>query len=436
VRSVSFSGTSGGLVGHGYEVSAVYGFSVILNETSTTTTGSTTLYTVNIVRTMGALIDASYCLRSCASSAHLANLSFHAWEKVDAWANLTTNATVTQAGPDGIVAALALLNSSVSVTAKLRESAASFLGSEILREGSLAVNITGHVSVNLSTPLGLFPITLVPGSTWNSSSTYAASGNVAWQDYYTYWAATGGAGVNGSGHGSGALNHSGSIGILGSYQNESVFTFGGENYPAVNLTVEGPFALREGVILVPASADLFGGSHPWSTAQNGSADVTTARVDVHPGALFENHLPLVASSAVWTSSTNDSSAALASGSTFSSALGPQLTVVPQAGVANATTVQGTPESVAQARSDQNCLVSGIGCPATAPVVPWARYILLGGVGVVVVALLSIGLIARRKLPAPVYPNARLYPPGQSGTGSTAPRPPPRPAEDDPLGHLW
>ena len=108
-----------------------------------------------------------------------------------------------------------------------------------------------------------------------------------------------------------------------------------------------------------------------------------------------------------------------------------------AAASNATVVQGQPESIGQATSNQACLVTGVGCGSTGPHLPWLRYAIAGGVVVVVAAVLTTTLLTRRRMPPPAYPNAQLYPPGSAGSSGPAPtRPAPKPADDDPLGHLW
>jgi len=421
LKTVSFHGTIGA---YAYLGDATFGLSVVFNETQNATDGQVT---VNVVRTIGALIDAKYCKPDCIRPQAEANFTFHAWETSDAWANLTTKGAVNETL--GSVPALALENSSVTASAQLRESAEYVAMGTVLREFSLAVNVTGGVQVNLTPPLGLLPQNLSVGDTWSFVSAYTATGSAAWQTYLTSWGKNVLSPYNGSAHGAETIAHAGVVSVVGSYLADSDFLFGGATYPAVNLTLAGPFSLQEGVILFPNVADLFSGGQPWSASQHGSTVLTTMRLDVHPGKFFHGRLPIVASGFSVTNSTANVVTTAGGGS-----LAPAL--APSAGASNSTFVQGQPESVATAHSDQNCLVNAVGCGLPgAPQVP-LRLIVAAGVGVVAVAAVGTTLLARRRPPRSVYPNSALYPPGAAGTGTPRPAPAPPPTEDDPLGHLW
>jgi len=432
VRTVQFSGVD--TSAHTYQGSATYGFSVILNETANTSSGGVTNTTVHLNRTIGALISVEYCLGRCSSGTELANYSFHEWEVANAWANVTTGGTVAVAG-GGSVAALALSNSSESDRAYLRESIQLGHGAVPARYDSLFVNVTGSAEVALSPSLGLFPLNLsalAPGATWSSSSAYNATGAVVWSAWLSNWGSSVVHPGNFSSGATDALAGTGTVSLTGTYPAGSIFSYDHTAFPALNLTIAGPFTLREGVLLVPADADLFAsGSQPWSGNESGSSIVTSSFVDVHPGASYQGHLPIVASSASWVSVTTDAAATL-----VPSAPGTPLapSSVP-ASASNATVVQGQPESIAQAGSNQACLVSGVGCPTLGPHLPWLRYAIVGGGIAVVAAVVAVALVTRRKLPPPAYPNAQLYPPG-GAAGAPPVRPAPKPAEDDPLGHLW
>ncbi|HTP53759.1 MAG TPA: hypothetical protein VML94_02185 [Thermoplasmata archaeon] len=410
-----------------YQGSATLGFSVVFNETENSSDG---VITVNAERTIGAIVNVRYCLPDCASPRVVANISYHAWETTDAWANLTTNGVVAE--PHGNATALALLNSSVVVTAKLRESANSSEGATVLRDRSLAVNVTGHLDVNLTTPLGLFPLNVTSGDTWTSSSAFNASGAIVWSSYYTAFGTLVTLPGTLSQNGTAARSGNGSIGIAGAYRPGSGFAYEGTEFPAANLTVVGPFSLVEGVILVPAAADLFSSSsHPWTADQDGTTVVTNALLDVHAGRFYRGHLPIVSSGFYLASASSNVAVDLspAHESTLPAAL-------PAAGKTNSTFVQGQPESPAQAHSGQTCLITGVGCPLPGGPRSPLRFVLLVGAVAVVAILVAAGIAARRRPPAPVYPNAALYPPGATAPKEPTPSPAPKPAEEDPLGHLW
>ncbi|MFY9717789.1 MAG: hypothetical protein WAK40_07670 [Thermoplasmata archaeon] len=424
LKTIDYHGSAGLYT---YEGSATLGFSVVFNETQNATDG---VITVNALRTIGALVNVRYCLPDCSSPRIVANVSYHAWETTNAWANLSTSGTVTE--PHGTAAGLALNNSSVGVTAKLRESADSMNGAVVLSDRSLEVNVTGRLSVNLTPSLGLYPLNLSVGDTWNSSSVFNASGKIAWSSFYTAFGTHVGTPVKTSQSGTAMKSGNGTIAVAGSYGAGTDFSYLGTAYPAADLTLSGPFSLFEGVILVPATADLFAsGAHPWSSEQDGSAVVSSAVLDVHPGKYFHGHLPIVASGFYLQTAASNVATDLAP------AESPRFpAATPTASSDNSTFVQGNPETVAQAHSGQTCLITGAGCPLAAGPKSLLRFFLLVGSVAVVAVLVGVAVAARRRPPVPVYPNSALYPPGTTVTKAPTPAPAPKPAEEDPLGHLW
>jgi hypothetical protein len=426
LKTVDFHGVAG-LSGYTYQGSATLGFSVVFNETSNASDGE---ITVNVVRTIGALVNVRYCSPDCSSPLIVANVSYHAWETTNAWANLTTDGVVSE--PHGTTPALALNNSSVSVTAKLRESADSSRGLTVLRDRSLEVNVTGRLDVNLTPSLGLFPLNVSVGNTWTSTSDFNATGKIVWSSFFTAVGTLVGAPVKTSESGTAMKSGNGTVSVAGSYARGTDFAYLGTAYPAANLTIEGPFSLVEGVILVPATADLFAsGSHPWSPDQDGTTVITNSLLDVHAGKFYRGHLPIVASGFYLKSASSNVAADLTPGDAV-----PIPAAVPAAGSGNSTFVQGQPESVAQAHSGQTCLVTGVGCPLGAGPRSLLRFFLLIGAVAVVAVLVGVAVVARRRPPTPVYPNSALYPPGTNTAKAPTPAPTPKPAEDDPLGHLW
>jgi hypothetical protein len=423
-----------------YEGTATVGYSVVLNQTNT----SSTTFELSIERTMGILFFVEFCYPSCTSPQSFANLSYHAWEDSNSFANFTTQGTVTENGV--AVPAIALVNTSSNLRANLTERAYSALppigvarGALVHRAYYLGAAITSQSTVSFATPLGLIPWNLTGPVTWNSTSAFLASGSAS----YSYFFHSVGPLLNrtiGPISGDFSISPSGNVTVVGSYSPADFVRFNGVKYPALRLAVEGPFAVREGFILIPSSVDLFGSnSLPWGSDQNGSATISLSYLDAK--ASVGDHIGIAASSWLY------NSAAANPGTT---SLSPTSGLSPAAGTSpnpvQSSTVQGTPQSVPQAQSNQNCLITGQGCPA-APGNPNVRGILAEaavlGVVVVVVAVIAIVLVAeRRRVPPPVYPNANLYPPGAAGarppmTPARAPgSPPPPPAEDDPLDHLW
>ena len=68
----------------------------------------------------------------------------------------------------------------------------------------------------------------------------------------------------------------------------------GDHLSSLQLTVIGPFSVREGFILIPSSVDLFGGSGgPWASVQNGTATATMSYLDAK--AFVGGHIGITAS---------------------------------------------------------------------------------------------------------------------------------------------
>ncbi|HLN51605.1 MAG TPA: hypothetical protein VK455_06080 [Thermoplasmata archaeon] len=423
IRTVSFHGSSDGWT---YAVSATFGFSVVVTETNLS--GSN--YALNVSRTMGAFFNVTY---SRALSPAVAHLHDHLWETVNATSNLTTVGTVTE--PSGPAAAIALTGSQLTVSGGLRE-AADYSALGVLKlSRALDVNVSASANLSFSPALGLVPLSLTPGTTWNSTSAFTGAGSYAWAVYERSLL------LNETYHnsGSGTVNHSGSVTLAGSFTGANV-TLQGRPYSEVNYTLTGPFALREGFILIPSSANLFGSStQPWSTNESGFTNATSPTVDVADHGFAGGHLGFVASGA-WFHSSSDNVAAALSG-------GPSLPGVPA--IAPAATdsgssafVQGTPESAGQAQSGAACLVTESGCPGGATPRGLLGLLVVTAAVVGTAALIGMAVVARRRqVPPPKYPNASLYPPGQTSSAPLRPATPPSratkpPTEDDPLDHLW
>jgi hypothetical protein len=426
IRTIDVSGhnASGG---YSYQGSALFGFSAILNQSPTTHNN----FSLTITRAMGVSLSLEYCIPTCHAPLYTASVQYRAWEVTSATAGLTTAANVTELS--GPVAALGLRNETGNLSAGIRETTQYATGSTVLLSRQLWVNESGIANLTLTPALGLIPLVLVAGTSWNATSAFTASGSYEWSWALLKSGSTVPTPLRTNGSGGGVLNRTGNVTVLGNFSSGSTVVLGGATYDAINLSVVGPFVLREGVVLLPAGANLFSGaSTAWSSAQFGSATVSVAHLDIS-GHVMGAHLGVAASAAWWRSGSTDPTAAVAgfpmtpAGATDSSA---------------PTYVQGQPESTQQAQSDQQCLASGAGCPTLPGGAPprgvLGLLLLTGAVGVTI-ALVAAGTFSRRRLPPPVYPNASLYPPGTAVTGGPGggPTPPtPPPVEDDPLGHLW
>ncbi len=422
-----------------YQGTSTVGYQVNVTEVSVPTSTDPN-FELSVERTMGVLFSVEFCSPSCSAPTEYANLSYHAWEVTNSFANFTTQGTVLENGQP--VVAIALLNSSSTLEANVTERAESalpnLLGTHLVdRSKYLSAAVSSEANVSFASPLGLLPLDLASAQNWTSSAAFNASGVASYSYYYRAIGPL----VNrtiGPNSGQFTVSPSGTVNVTGSFNPSNSVRFNGMSFPAVRIVVSGPFSVREGFILIPSQVDLFsGGSNPWTAEQNGSTTVTMNYLDAAPSAAG---LAIGASSWLYTAgATNPGATEL--GST-ASGLAPA--------VATATdpiaseTLQGVPQTTGEAATNQQCLTTGVGCPAAPASTPvlgnLVRDVVVVGVVVVVVAVLAIVLVAeRRRVPPPVYPNSTLYPPGAAGArpGARAPEGPAAPpAEDDPLDHLW
>ena len=419
-----------------YEGNATFGYTVTMYENAT----SAHTFELTIYRTMGAAYSIRFCQPSCSSPAQWANQTFRIYEATATFANFTDQGTVFQNGTTE-VPAIAIENTTSFLYANLTETSDVYLpgaGQMGPHLRYLGADLTGASSVVFSPSLGLFPTNLVSGSTWNSSSEFAESGAWAYTYYYAVHTPMAKQ-VFGPLSGEGPLSNHGDVSVQGSYPAGSTFQFGGVSYPAIVLTVTGPFDVREGVIFVPSSIDVFGSANqPWGNNATGAATAQMATLDLKRSS--GDQLQLAASS--WQYSSNTANAATSPTFTPSSS-GLSAAATANTPVSQAT-VQGVPETSQQATGAQQCLTTGSGCPTLA-VGPNVRGLIglfvLAGLVVTVATIVALAVVTRRRsVPPPPYPNAVLYPPGAAYPSAPAgvPAPPatPPPSDDDPLDHLW
>lgn len=418
-----------------YEGTATFGYTVTIFDNST----SSATFELTVLRTMGAAFTVRFCDPSCSSPAQWANESYRAWESTTAFANFTSQGTVLESGVSS-VPAIAIQNSTVFLRSNVTESSDVYLpasGELGPHLRYLGASIAGHSAVEFSPALGLFPDVLSPGSTWASTSQFDESGAATYSYYFAALAPVKST-IIGPVSGSASLAAIGNVSVAGAYPTGSVFQYGGVTYPAITLIVSGPFSVREGVIFVPTSVDLFGTAiQPWSGNETGTSSAQMSTLDLK---LSSGHFTLVASS--WRYDSNTANAAVAPTlEPSSSGLTPSVT---GSNPVSSTVVQGEPENSAQVGRTTNCLTAGSGCPSvvgpSSPRSPLGLAIVVGSVATVG-ALVALAVVTRRrKVPPTVYPNAVLYPPGAASPlarpGAPAPPTAPSPPEDDPLDHLW
>ena len=277
-------------------------------------------------------------------------------------------------------------------------------------------------------------------ATWTSTSNYTASGSVRSVYYFAF-------------HGPVVTNltvgpttttedfaPNGSVSIVGSFASASGVAFGGIGaFPAIRLAVAGPFTIREGIILVPEAADLFGPlTQPWSSSQASAATVALSSIDFKP--YYGGHLGLIASARTFTLSSENPANVTGQTENSTGELA-DVTSPMSSNPVTSTTLQGQPETVVSAQTSSQCLLTGL-CSSSA-----GAHVLFAAAIAGVVVLGAVGLIAvvviadRRRIPSSSNPNAQLYPPvafaPAVGARPAGPRTPTEPAiEEDPLDNLW
>lgn len=434
VKTVSV-GPLHGADGWTYQGTATFGYTVTIFDNNT----SASAFELTVIRTMGAAFSVEFCLPSCSSPTNWVNLTYRAWETTTAFSNFTTQGSVLEGTTP--VPAIALENSSVWVRANLTETSDEHLpklGWTSDHTRYLSANVAGQANVEFTPSLGLFPLSLTPGTSWSAKSAFQAAGGANYSFFYSAHGAAGNT-IIGPLTGSISLVSHGNVTVDGAYSAGSTISVGGLTYPAITLTVIGPYSVREGVIFIPSTIDLFGPSNPtWAGNASGATVAQQSNLDVRP--LSDGQLDLAASS--WRYNTNSVNPAdAASADSAATALAPS---VVSSNPVSSTTVQGEPETAPQSTTIQACLTGGSGCPqATLGPGPHSLFVDVIVIGAVasIGALVAIGVVSRRRqLPPPSYPNAVLYPPGVNGrtlpAGAPAKPGTPPPAEDDPLDHLW
>ena len=418
-----------------YGGTATFGYTVTVWDNST----SATTFELTIYRTMGLAYSIRFCDIGCGSPTQWANQTFRLYESTATFANFTTQGSVFLNGTTE-TPAIALENTSSFLYANVTESTDVFLpslGQLGPHLGYLGATLVANSTVRFSPALGLFPTVLSPGSTWNSTSLFAAWGSAEWNYYYAAHAPVKTT-IIGPASGGASLSARGTVSVQGAYPRGSTFSYGGQTYPAVTLVITGPFDVREGVIFVPVATDLFGSaSQPWGANQTGSSTVQMATLDLKPTGT--GGLQLIASSYRFSSAAANA----ATSAQLAPASSGLTTAAANSNPVSSGTVQGEPENEHQATGAQQCLTTGGGCPSAGSSAPRSLVgdiVFLAVVATVAVVVVLAVVTRRRRSPPAVYPNAVLYPPGAaypsapSGAPSAPPAPPP--PEDDPLDHLW
>ncbi len=430
-----FNGPAG--ANYTFRLHATFGFAGIFNETQI----APGVYELNATRVMGSVLNITICRPDCLAPTATGTIYHHAWESLTASSILYTNGSVQLNGSS--VPALALASSHLHLSAGLVESTSYVAFGVVQVVKQLSANLTASDTLTLAPPLGLVPLNVTPGTSWTSSATFHQAGAYSWSLNESRLGALVNLSPTYTNSGGGSFQSNGTVNLYGAAPGTTV-DLAGSTYQAVNFTLAGPFLLREGWILLPTRADVFGdGNQSWLPNQSSFANSSQANVEVGANLLGAAHLSF-GGSGQWWRSRSSSPSVLSS----VSAIGPAVSTVAggPAGT-NATYVQGAPESPAQATADQYCLSTGLGCTtAPAGLRAFLSALLVAAAVVTVAALVAVLTVNRRRqLPPPVFPNASLYPPGAASARNVPaarpptnpPSPPPSsPEEDDPLGHLW
>jgi hypothetical protein len=324
------------------------------------------------------------------------------------------------------------MNSSAVSSAKLTETALiRILGPPATHSATwnLSVQSAARATIAFSPALGLLPNNLTATPNWTSKSAFTGSGSWTAGFSYVHVPIVGNP-VTASHSASGSVAGSGNVTLVGTDVGPVVLR-GGISTSAIRLAVLGPFAVREGFILVPTGADLFEGSGEWQGDSVGGTTAGTDAVDFAPATGGHPMIDAASTRYAGSSTSTANQGALMAG--------PSPMANPAAEMGNGT-VQAQPETAAQANAAAGCLLSGTcGTPGSPSPTRIAGGFIVLTIAVVGLTVAVVGLVVARQPPRkdPPTPYASLYPPGKSVPPPTPGRPPaPAPPTDDPLGHLW
>ncbi|MHB8351870.1 MAG: hypothetical protein ACYDFT_04155 [Thermoplasmata archaeon] len=432
-----------------YAVGGYFADHVLLNQTNT----SNSTFMLELVRTEGFAYTAEFCRPSCSTNAVEA-IVIHdwAWEQDVGFANFTRNGSVYENG--SAVPALALVNASARTQSNLTESA-NFTVHTPLRNvrgnASVEVAISSTSSVSFSPALGLVPTSLAPGAAWNATSTFSAHGAVSGSITHARTNSQG-LSISGRTRWNPAVDASGTVRVAGRDQGHIQLS-GGAATHVLGLSISGPFAAGEGILFVPAGADLFGsGAAAYSGYSAGSSSAATASVDWNSGA--SGHVGLMASSTAFAPAPDGASLVGGSPATIAGVAPPVSLTGAASSPSGGAVVQAEPESPAAASSGSTCIVQGSCAPQPNPslavpggasglLTPLLRAAVAGAVIVGLAGLLAGLIVRRRQVPKPPTDTPAFPPragsaaaglpsrPGTPDPGSVDPTP-----EEDPLGPLW
>ena len=320
-----------------YSWNASFGGVVMFNATNTSNTTSM----LHASRTVGVWINASYSGPNLSLAYH-----YHALEVDNAYANVTTAATVTLQNAS-VVPALGILNASASAKASLAASVTGTMGNQSA-DAYLNVTGTAQAALAFSPALGLIPLNLSGVSAWEASAMVSgsASWNLGWNWSDHGWNGTSASGSNSTG---GNWSTATEVTLVGHLV--GVSTRFADHHPrlAVLLGFSGPFDLYDGFVLIPHGFDLFGaGGLAFGAHALGASAIASEYVFVDEGRVGPRSL--TAANATLGGSVAIPTALSTSGGATSPAASPSATP--------GATVWMQPESPSAAQAQANCLQFG------------------------------------------------------------------------------
>jgi hypothetical protein len=420
---------SGDVIMHAY-----FSWVVILTEKNT----SASNISLEAQKAQRAELYVSYCSPNCQGTPRVyLNLTVVEWEKDVAFANLTTNATVTVQNSNGSTEdskAMALINASGLEQGNFTETAVSESSGMVRGQAYLTASRSANASLALAPPLALVPLNVGEGDTWTSTSHYNLSG--AYSGVNRYFIETPRESAANSRTVGGTLNSNGLITLTGS--DERTVNLQGDGLravvPALHVLVSEKtlspvtFGFNDGIFLSVSGSDIFesGSGIVESPMEFGTATAVTSEVDFTP---FDfGHVGLLASQINF----GDDSTLGESSDMIDNAGGASALAAPAQAMNQ--TIQGEPMSVAQAQGNFGALVGS----SSSGAFPWKLVVL--GLGLVAAVAVVVGVVVARRRQPPMSAGLVTTPGGMEGTAPRSSEPisrtPSPGSEEDPLGNLW
>ena len=242
---------------------------------------SSPVFQLSVERTVLSNFTAQYCAPDCVSPDLQVNLSHATYEHAVGYVNVTRAGVVYENGT--AVPAFAVLNASATANAVAVSSSEIWVVTpQGVRHVTEEFHAAGQAQARLSfdPALGLLPLTLSVGDTWNATSAYEGQGN--WSVVWSYEKTNAsGAITTLSGVPAGSLNVTGGVTVDGAVVGSMTLP-GGTVLPAITLDFSSNLQVLDGMIFLPRGANFFDGpgGHPWDGYRMGFAMMETHRLAV------------------------------------------------------------------------------------------------------------------------------------------------------------